>query len=41
MYTYVITLDRVIDGDTIDAMIDLGFDVHVKKIRLWDKYSRI
>ena len=31
MYTYVITLDRVIDGDTIDAMIDLGFDVHVKK----------
>tara|TARA_Y100001972_G_C7519316_1_gene262047 strand:- start:243 stop:596 length:354 start_codon:yes stop_codon:yes gene_type:complete len=31
MYTYVITLDRVVDGDTIDAMIDLGFDVHVKK----------
>ena len=31
MYTYTITLDRVIDGDTIDAMIDLGFDVHVKK----------
>ena len=31
MYTYIITLDRVIDGDTVDAMIDLGFDVHVKK----------
>ena len=31
MYTYLITLDRVIDGDTVDAMIDLGFDVHVKK----------
>ena len=31
MYIYKITLDRVIDGDTIDAMIDLGFDVHVKK----------
>tara|TARA_R110002110_G_scaffold9137_3_gene45001 strand:+ start:1158 stop:1511 length:354 start_codon:yes stop_codon:yes gene_type:complete len=31
MYTYTITLDRVIDGDTVDAMIDLGFDVHVKK----------
>ena len=31
MYNYTITLDRVIDGDTIDAMIDLGFDVHIKK----------
>ena len=31
MYTYKIKLDRVIDGDTIDAMIDLGFDISVKK----------
>ena len=31
MYTYNIKLDRVIDGDTIDAKIDLGFDVWVKK----------
>ena len=31
MYTYKIKLDRVIDGDTIDAHIDLGFDVSVKK----------
>ena len=31
MYTYEIKLDRVIDGDTIDAYIDLGFDVSVKK----------
>ena len=31
MYTYNIKLDRVIDGDTIDANIDLGFDVWVKK----------
>ena len=31
MYTYKIKLDRVIDGDTIDANIDLGFDIHVKK----------
>ena len=31
MYTYKIKLDRVIDGDTIDAYIDLGFDVSVKK----------
>ena len=31
MYTYKIKLDRVIDGDTIDAFIDLGFDIHVKK----------
>ena len=31
MYTYKIKLDRVIDGDTIDAKIDLGFDISVKK----------
>ena len=31
MYEYKIKLDRVIDGDTIDAYIDLGFDVSVKK----------
>ena len=31
MYTYNIKLDRVIDGDTTDAYIDLGFDIHVKK----------
>ena len=27
MYTYNIEVLRVIDGDTIDASIDLGFDV--------------
>ena len=31
MYEYKITLDRVVDGDTIDAHIDLGFDVTIKK----------
>jgi|TARA_R100001082_G_C4347598_1_gene153008 micrococcal nuclease len=31
MYTYKATLDRVIDGDTIDVNIDLGFDISVKK----------
>ena len=31
MYTYKIKLDRVVDGDTIDAYIDLGFEVSVKK----------
>jgi len=35
MYTYNIELIRCIDGDTIDAYIDLGFSVKVKKrIRL-------
>ena len=35
MYTYKIELFRVVDGDTIDAYIDLGFDVKIKKrIRL-------
>ena len=31
MYTYKIKLDRVVDGDTIDAEIDLGFDISTKK----------
>ena len=32
---YNAKLDRVIDGDTVDAMIDLGFDTWVfKRIRL-------
>lgn len=31
MYTYNIELLRVVDGDTIDANIDLGFDISVKK----------
>ena len=35
MYHYNATLVRVVDGDTVDAMIDLGFDIQVKKrIRL-------
>ena len=35
MYEYRAKLDRVVDGDTIDANIDLGFDVSVhKRIRL-------
>ena len=31
MYTYGITVTRVVDGDTVDAMIDLGFDIWIKK----------
>jgi micrococcal nuclease len=31
MYDYKATLIRVIDGDTVDAMIDLGFNIWVKK----------
>ena len=35
MYTYKAKLDRVIDGDTIDVNIDLGFDITVhKRVRL-------
>jgi len=30
-YIYRAKIDRVVDGDTVDAMIDLGFDTHVKK----------
>lgn len=36
MYTYKAKLIRVIDGDTLDAEIDLGFSVFVKqRIRLY------
>jgi|TARA_Y100001973_G_C5148008_1_gene306499 micrococcal nuclease len=31
MYTYKAKLLRVVDGDTCDAQVDLGFDVSVKK----------
>ena len=30
-YIYRAKLDRVVDGDTIDALIDVGFDIWVKK----------
>jgi micrococcal nuclease len=36
MYEYYATLDRVVDGDTVDVIIDLGFDVRLKsRIRLY------
>ncbi len=31
MYRYKANLIRVVDGDTLDAMIDLGFNTWVKK----------
>ena len=37
MYKYKSKVLKVVDGDTLDAMIDLGFDTWVKKrIRLAD-----
>lgn len=34
-YIYKINVTRVVDGDTIDATIDLGFDITInKRIRL-------
>ena len=30
-YIYRAKLDRVVDGDTVDAMIDLGFNTWVKR----------
>ena len=36
MYHYKATLNRIIDGDTIDVNIDLGFDVKIKqRVRLY------
>jgi len=35
MYTYYTKIDKVIDGDTCDVFIDLGFSVwHKERIRL-------
>ena len=45
-YVYRAKLDRVIDGDTIDALIDVGFDIWVKKrirymgIDTWESRTR-
>lgn len=33
MFTYKAKVVRVVDGDTVDALVDLGFDIH-KKIRI-------
>ena len=35
-YLYDAELIRVVDGDTVDAWIDLGFDITIRRrIRLW------
>lgn len=35
MYTYYTKIDKVVDGDTCDVFIDLGFNVwHKERIRL-------
>ena len=45
-YIYRAKIDRVVDGDTVDAFIDLGFDTHIKRrIRLhgldtWESRTR-
>ena len=30
MYEYHAVVDRVVDGDTLDVTIDLGFHAHIK-----------
>ena len=46
MFEYSAEVIKVVDGDTLDARIDLGFDVHVnKRIRLmgidtWESRTR-
>ena len=37
MYTYKITkINRVVDGDTVDITIDLGFDIHYNtRVRMY------
>ena len=45
-YIYRGKLDRVVDGDTIDALIDVGFDIWFKKrirfkgIDTWESRTR-
>ena len=46
MYEYEAVLDRVVDGDTVDAMIDLGMTVWIKKrirfhgVDTWESRTR-
>ena len=36
MYEYSCTVDRVVDGDTIDVVLDLGFDILYRcRVRLY------
>jgi len=36
LYHYKAEVTRVVDGDTVDAFIDLGFDLHAKqRVRLF------
>ena len=45
-YIYRGNLERVVDGDTIDALIDVGFDIWIKKrirysgIDTWESRTR-
>ena len=45
-YIYRGKLERVVDGDTIDALIDVGFDIWIKKrirysgIATWESRTR-
>jgi len=34
MYTYKVTVNRVVDADTLDIDVDLGFDVWLRGIRI-------
>ena len=37
MYEYSVTIERVVDGDTIDCSIDLGFEISFKqRVRVLD-----
>ena len=36
MYEYSCTVERVVDGDTVDVVLDLGFDIlHKCRVRLY------
>lgn len=36
MYTYKVKIERVVDGDTVDVLIDLGFKIYIsKRVRMY------
>ncbi len=45
-YIYRAKLDRVVDGDTVDALVDVGFDIWFKKrirfkgVDTWESRTR-
>ena len=35
-FTYSASIERIVDGDTVDVMVDLGFKMFTRqRVRIW------